>query len=293
MSGSTKYKRAWGQPRCVNGNKCSQQSRDHWQQFDHPASHPRIKDKDAVAPLPEPPQMNDMYVLHNWVGSTEAKSEYFLTPDDLRFLNYHSMGGGVGVGAPMKFYDPVELKAAAIRKHGDAGFASKRAARKKREANKRKREEAADDALAALATAPPVATDAGSDSNAAAPAQTIALRKSLLKLAKKALGFTDGGGPKNWRVEAPGIQPATFAALVGRPADAALATFPKNGAYHSHDGDACAIFGLRDDAELLRVFKREGVGIQISDCITLKYKPSDMSLALLGGGEIVCDHRTM
>lgn len=234
--------------------------------------------------------MNPMDVVYNWLDSNEAKAQYFLTPEDLRFLNVQSVGGGIGCGRPTNYYNPKELEAAAIRKHGEAGFKAKKEARKKRESKKRAREEAADDALEALQAAPPPPAAAAP---AAAAPETAALRKSLLKLAKKALGFTEGGGPKNWRVEAPGVLPATFAALAGRAADSALRTFVKAGAYHSHDVDARALFGVRDASELLRVFKREGVGIQIDDRITLKYKPSDMTLSLHGGGEIICDERTM
>ena len=32
--------------------------------------------------------------------------------------------------------------------------------------------------------------------------------------------------------------------------------------------------------------QREGVGIRIDDIVTVKYKPSDMTLSLHGGGEI-------
>ena len=232
-----------------------------------------------------------MDLVYNWLDSNEAKSQYFLTPDDLRSLNVQSAGGGIGCGRPTNFYNPVELQAAAIRKHGEAGFKAKKEARMKRESKKRAREEAADDALEALQTAapPPPAAAAA----AAAGPETTALRKSLLKLAKKVLGFTEGGGPKNWRVEVPAVRAATFAALAGRPADSTLRTFVKAGAYHSHDVDATALFAVRDSSELLRVFKREGVGIQIDDRVTLKYKPSDMTLSLHGGGEIVCDERTM
>ena len=131
----------------------------------------------------------------------------------------------------------------------------------------RQREEDADAALAAMRQRPQPAAGAAAPPQAAAAAaaaQTIApLRKSLLKMAKKALGFTDGGAPKGWRIEAPAIQPATFAALAGRPADVSLRTFVKSGAYHSVSLDACALFGCRA-SELQRFFKREGVGIEIA-----------------------------
>ena len=215
--------------------------------------------------------MNPMDVVHNWLDSNEAKTLGFL-------MCSLWLVASAAAGPQIK-----ELEAAAIRKRGEAGFKAKKEARKKRESKK-----AADDALEAMQAPPP-----GSAAPAAAAPETAALRKSLLKLAKKALGFTEGGGPKNWRVEAPGVLPATFAALAGRAADSALRTFVKAGAYHSHDVDARALFGVRDASELLRVFKREGVGIQIDDRITLKYKPSDMTLSLHGGGEIICDERTM
>jgi hypothetical protein len=253
----------------------------------------------------------------NLIGTADAKSDFFLTPADLRFLNVRTIGGGLGCGAPMKFYEPSELRVAAIRKYGEAGFQKKLESRQKRESNKRRREDEADRALAVLhqtARAPtskrlqppsdgsralPIHLDSDDDTPSTAPAavnvappETAALRKSLLNLAKKALGFTDSGSPKNWRVEAPGIQTAVFAALAGRPADAALRTFVKAGAYYSHEADACELFGCKK-ADLLRIFKHEGVGIQMYAKITLKFKPSDLTLALLGGGEIICDEHTM
>ena len=120
----------------------------------------------------------------------------------------------------------------------------------------------------------------------APPIETAALRKSLLKLAKQALGFKDSSAPKQWRVEAPDVQPSVFAALAGRPADAALRTFVKTGAYYSHEAEALELFCCTQ-ADLLRIFKREGVGIQIDDSITLKYKQSDMTLTLHGAGAII------
>ena len=250
------------------------------------------------------------------VGSGEAKTAYFLTADDLRQLSCHAFGGGIGCGAPRHFYREAELRAAAVRKHGEAGFLKKLEARAQRESKKRQREDDAESALAALERAvqppPPIALtlsggraannapviaardsdDAAPRLAAVAPPETAALRKSLLKLAKQALGFRDSGAPKPWRVEVPGVQPAAFAALVGRPADAALRTFVKAGAHLSHEVEAKQLFHCTQ-ADLLRVFKREGVGIEIYPSVTLKYKPSDMTLTLHGAGEIVCDSRTM
>ena len=216
----------------------------------------------------------------DWIGTKEAKQDFFLEPRDLASLDVKSVGGGVGCGRPSNFYNPEDLRRAAIHKFGEEGFKKKQAARDKRVANKRKREDDADAALAAL-VAPAGVPVAG-----APAADTTKLRKSLLKMAKKALGFTDGGGPKHWRIEVPGVATATFAALCGRPTDAALATFPKAGAYHSHVVEARTLFAVRELPDLVRDFKREGVGIKIDDYVTLKYKPSDMTLSLHGADEI-------
>ena len=69
--------------------------------------------------------------MHDLVGSAEAKSAYFLTPDDLRLLRFESFGGGIGCGAPRHFYHAADLAAAALRKHGQAGFQKKQEAWKK------------------------------------------------------------------------------------------------------------------------------------------------------------------
>ena len=250
------------------------------------------------------------------VATADAKSVYFLTPDDLRLLNCQMFGGGIGCGPPRHFYHEADLRAAAIRKHGQAGFQKKQEARLQRESKKRQRQGDAESALAALQQAArppaPIASPGTGASNCGAPIipasdpvdaatrpaavalplETTALRKSLLKLAKQALGFKDSGAPKQWRVEAPNIQPSVFAALAGRPADAALRTFVKTGAYYSHEAEALELFCCTQ-ADLLRIFKREGVGIEIDGSIILKYKQSDMTLTLHGAGAIICDKRTM
>jgi len=147
LPGGLIFQRAWGMPKCVNGKRCGNTNRVHWRTFDHPPTHPRMPPAAAAArpPSPEPEPLDEMFVLHNWVGTVEAKSDYFLTPDDLRSLKYGvemtSIGGGVGIGRPMNFYDPKALKAAAVRKHGEAGFKKKQEARKKRESKKRARED--------------------------------------------------------------------------------------------------------------------------------------------------------
>ena len=77
------------------------------------------------------------------LASAEAKRQYFLTPDDLLDLHYESFGGGIGCGAPRKYYTITDLQARSLRKHGEAGLAKKVAARNKRESNKRQRQEEA------------------------------------------------------------------------------------------------------------------------------------------------------
>jgi hypothetical protein len=141
------------------------------------------------------------------------------------------------------------------------------------------------------------------------PEQTTAeLRQSLLKLAKKALCFTDRGVPQSWRVDVPGIQPSAFAALAGHPTavktDPALRLFMGEAApvtaiglsqrhlVQCHQLQSRELFGCAE-ADLLRVFHREGVGIQIADETVLKYDTPETTLTLLGEGQLVCDERTM
>ena len=158
----------------------------------------------------------------------------------MRQLSFQAFGGGIGCGAPRHFHHAENLLAAAIRKHGQAGFEKKQQARQQRESKKRQRESDAElqQAPPSLSTAttveldytpPPVAAPGPGDSYAApiirtdsshapqtaavAPQELAALRKSLLKLSKQALAFTESGGPKAWRVEVPGIQRNVFAAL--------------------------------------------------------------------------------
>lgn len=231
------------------------------------------------------------------VSSTHAKQQYFLTPADLAKLPCSLIGGGLGCGAPSRWYRPSDLQEAAHRKHGSMGLQIKQAMRLRRESIKRARKEAADAALLELAPpSDPLATLAPSALNApASPAadtaelskSTLALRKSLLKLSKKQMGFTMGGGPKHFRVEVPCVRAANFAALAGRPTDDRLRTCVKNGTYFTHEfDDACELYKCRRE-ELVRFFKRECVGQAICDRLTLKYKSCDGTLSLSGGAVIV------
>lgn len=54
-----------------------------------------------------------------------------------------------------------------------------------------------------------------------------------------------------------------------------------------HTMAALEFFQCEQD-DLERFFRHEGVGIKIDHSITLKYKPSDMTMTLHGSGEIVC-----
>ena len=178
-----------------------------------------------------------------------------------------------------------DLLRAANAKHGTAGFQKKREARSKRLQNKRKRE---DDAAAAASSAHTNRTIDGVAAaeliDVAAQAAATSLRPSLLKLAKKAMGFKNSGGPLDIRVEVPGVTPATFALLRGVPSDPTLATMVKRGAFYSEPVSLCVLFGR--NANLSRFFARDGVGQALGDDATLKYKPSTMTLTLHAYAEL-------
>ena len=82
------------------------------------------------------------------------------------------------------------------------------------------------------------------------------------------------------------VAPSMFAQLAGRPTDATLSTFVKKGAYYSEQVDAKTLFTCNREDDLVRFFKREGVGIMICDFVMIKYKPSTSDLILSGVGEI-------
>eukprot|EP00976_Prorocentrum_cordatum_P016608 334139-Prorocentrum_minimum.AAC.3 len=194
----------------------------------------------------------------DWCSTSEAKSKYFLTADDLIRLDCASVGGGVGCGRPSNYYKLSVLHAAAIRKHGEATFAKKTESRFKRQENKRKREEVAADAKENLPPAGPLGPVDD-------PGEILKLRKSLLRMSKKQLGFVKWGNtPDKWRVEVPMVSKATFAALVGRPTDTNLTSFVKGGAYYSEDVEATELFACNQDAMEKR-FAREAVSEKYGD----------------------------
>ena len=247
----------------------------------------------------------------NYMGVAEAKHFYFLDSKDLKVLPYKTFGGGIGCGAPLKLFNPKDVHEVAMRKWGGKeGLEKKRKAREKRQENKRKKEQAAEEARKALAnnnkasaasnsssndenTNPQASSNkrAKTSNNGSNDAVIKKLRKSMLRMAKKNLGFQYSGAPKDWRFEVPATTPETFAALLGRPEDTDLKTFVKKGAYYSEYAKAREFFqcpepndGIDDD--LVRFFSREGVGIRIGEDIVVKYKPSTMDLIVNGYGEI-------
>ena len=79
-----------------------------------------------------------------WTATKEAKQLYFLSTDDLAYLQCHRLGGGIGLGPPMKCYNTTDLIEASLAKHGNEGVMKKLMARNKRETNKRRKEEQAE-----------------------------------------------------------------------------------------------------------------------------------------------------
>ena len=230
------------------------------------------------------------------VSTKDAKKEYFLTTDDLRYLNCRHVGYlGFGTGPPMKCYQHEDLVAASISKHGRAGVAKKLEARQKREMNKRLREEKAEQARKKMKIVTNTADEeAAASSSGDVPVKTTGdtqeikkLRAGLLRMAKKKMGFEMSGAPSRWRIEVPGTSKATFAALMGRPADVDLASFVKTGAYHTVDRyEVETLFGTKNESQLTKAFKREGVIQKIGSSVTVRYKPSTMELSVSGYAEM-------
>lgn len=234
------------------------------------------------------------------MSSKEAKQEYFLTTQDLWNVRYQSIGGGIGCGAPMKIYKHDDLIEVALATHGRSGLEQKLQARYKRQAKKEQREREADAKLAAqeqkaaaaaaASTSSAAATATSSTTNAAPPEESKDLKKlraSLLKFAKKKMGFERSGSPKSWRVEIPNTSAATFAALMGRPQDDQLETFCKKGAYYTMEYYSThSFFGVCPDTDITKYFGREGVSQRIADTITVRYKPSANELSISGWAEM-------
>ena len=78
--------------------------------------------------------MHRTSVVGDWIGTKEARSDYWLGTAELRQLAVRSVGGGVGCGRPEYFYNPDDLERMAILMHGQEGYFAKRAKRGKRAA---------------------------------------------------------------------------------------------------------------------------------------------------------------
>ena len=233
------------------------------------------------------------------VSTKEAKKDFFLTPDDLARLSCGTFGGGIGCGAPSKVYRLNDVVSASLSKFGRAEIEKKLASRQMREEKKRMKEHEAElarkrlktnttvnEAASAFAYASSTVASATSKAPAGDKKEIAKLRGSLLRMAKKNMGFERSGAPKSWCVEVPGTTAATFAALMDRPEDVDLATFVKNGAYYTIQGhDATRLFGVKDDEKLTKYFSREMCAQQIGDTVVVRYKPSSMDLSVSGYAE--------
>jgi hypothetical protein len=276
--------------------------------------------QDDDLPIIEFETTPDMFSDSDMLATSDAKVTFFLEPRDLRHIKYRSHSRDCRTGPPLRLYRVDDLRAAAIRKHGELGLKKKEEARSRRLTKKLKRKDASGIVLAAdqheldPSDSPTSATDevdnaaigvaddfegqtAVLPSHDCAPAEvavvpfdTRFLRASLLKLAKEAACLANQSSSKVWRVDVPCVKPDAFAAMSGRPANPA----PKSSTScsYSRQARACELFGC-NEADLLQVFYRHGVGIQILDDVTLTYLPSTSALQLQGECEFVSDHRTM
>jgi hypothetical protein len=220
-----------------------------------------------------------------FVCPKDAKKDYFLTTDEIRFVDCERIGGGIGCGPPMRCYQHRDLIKVCLEKYGLEELRKKLEARSKRNANKRAREEKAEQALEQAQKKLKSSTTTSDASVPAAAAKDTAevktLRASLLKIAKKGMGFDMSGSPKNWRIEVPGMTAGMFAALMDRPTDVDLATFVKKGAYYTEEKhDANDFFGISKPTQLWKTFRREGVTQQIGSGITVRFKPSCNELSV-------------
>jgi len=83
---------------------------------------------------PEQPAVHRVWEVGGWVGTKEAKSQYWLGTAELRRLDVRSVGGGLDMGRPENFYNPKDLERMAILTHGADSYAAKSAKRAKRTA---------------------------------------------------------------------------------------------------------------------------------------------------------------
>ena len=138
-----------------------------------------------------------------YIGSKEAKSRFWLRPEDLQELPRQTAYGGFASGRASYTYQESDLLAAAHAKHGKATFEKKTAAREKRAAKKREREEASA-AAAARGEPDPVA--------AKKKKQKLVPKKDYEDLNARTLGLADNV-KRTWDVVL--TKPLSFAGSTG------------------------------------------------------------------------------
>ena len=79
---------------------------------------------------------------------------------------------------------------------------------------------------------------------------------------------------------------ATFAALMGVPADVELETFVQSGAYITVDVDAAEFFAITHEDDLIRDFYTCQRQHKIESDVVVRYKPATMKFSASGYGEV-------
>lgn len=203
------------------------------------------------------------------LSTAEAKKEYFLTTSDLHDLPYETLYAGFGTGRATNVYSEEDLERKAIDKHGQAGYAKKVAARRKRAENKRKREEDAARAEAdALAANPALAAKKRQEEEARGENRERNMRIQ--------------GRP--WKLVMTGPE-----GVAGTKAELAFRDFPPLGMGCDHidcgdcDSPAYSFGNIHDfkgksseeDAEMKFVTKWKVCGHRYTGTLSVKVKPSD------------------
>jgi hypothetical protein len=197
-----------------------------------------------------------------------------------------------GAGRGRTFYQASAVRALAILKYGEEGFAKKVASKAKRESNKRAREDIAQQAAEELlAPAKKVGTGAASAPVPVAVdpqvnVQVQNLRKALLKQCRSTLASDRRTKVGNWRIEVPNVTPSVFAGLIFRPQDPELRTLVKNGAYYKVDMKANEFFAVSPGTEITGVGGKYGSNDQCkvdSEChLAIRYQPKSTTLSVSG-----------
>lgn len=200
-------------------------------------------------------------------SASQAKSEFFLSPEDLKGISYESGGWGRG---QLRLYDEPDLQRLALAKYGERELEKKRSAKAARLNKKRMREHDAAEAAANLPSA---------DTAPVADKKVVAQTRSfLVKQCKKKVGCEMSGAPNSFRVEVPNISKEVFAALINRPTDVELKSVPKNGAYHSIRMNTAEFLGVTSAEDIYK--ECGGAFFCLSDTLEAKYKPAGMLLSI-------------